>query len=174
MADPARTTVYRLLSQALAEMDAAVTDAGDRALARVLELFRDLPERLGSAARGNDTYPEILAWLRDRAEAVGLRPWLEAVINEESRWADGDRGLLYRLLSVAVLTVRVEAYTADNRPLFRLADLFHNVPSRLNSALRDQRSHAEILSALQEHAARNGSVEWLDQALHDATSVVAR
>jgi len=169
----ARTVVHRLLSEALAEIrDGAANEA--TGVRRMAALFADLPPRLEDVARGDNTYHDVLAWLRGQAATSGLGEWLDTLIQQETRGSGDPGAQLHFLLYWIFITIRYEAHEASDWATFRLADLFHNVPLKLNSVLQGTWTYDEILASLPEHAERNGSAAWLDRALPDATGVVAR
>ena len=169
----ARTVVHRMLSEALVEIGNGAADEA-KGVRRMATLFADLPLRLDNVARGDNTSHDVVEWLRGQAAARGLGEWLDTLIQQETRGSGDPAAQLLYLLYWIFITIRYEAHEASDWTTFRLADLFHNVPLQLNSVLQGKRTYDEILASLQEHAERNGSAAWLDQALRDATGVVAR
>jgi hypothetical protein len=74
-----------------------------------------------------------------------------------------ERRLLYKLMSDALIDIRTVAYEGgDHQGIFGVADLFHNVPLRLE---RQNGSYDEVLRDMRAHADRNGICSWLDNAI---------
>jgi hypothetical protein len=75
------------------------------------------------------------------------------------------RERIYRLLYLALVDMRVEAYEAQNSTLFHLADLFHNIPLQMERVANGEGTYSEILSSLQTRAAEKGCLDWLSKAM---------
>ena len=84
------------------------------------------------------------------------------------------RRLLYKLMYRAFLEIRMVAHEGKgHKGIFRIADLFHNVPSILERAEREGGNYAEIMQKLTAHADRNGSRPWLDHAVKELKDEVS-
>ena len=78
--------------------------------------------------------------------------------------------LTYRLLFQALLEIRDEARRIDNKPIYHLADLFHNVVLQLeNAASRSESTIAydEILAFIEEQARSKGWEKWVDDRIDE-------
>lgn len=80
------------------------------------------------------------------------------------------RESLHRLLYLALIEIRTEAHELGNKKIFHLADLFHNVPLRLENVLREESSYDEVLVWLRERAQEKGCGEWLDDVIEAETN----
>ena len=76
------------------------------------------------------------------------------------------RELLHRLIYRAFIEIREEAYRIQNKKIFHLSDLFHNLSLQLE---RNNESYDEMLNMLQISAQEKGSQSWLDNAIKDET-----
>ena len=72
------------------------------------------------------------------------------------------RHLLFRLLASALIEMREEGYEIQNKRVFALADLFHNVPGQLERMERGETTPEEIIKWLQERARYRGIEGWLE------------
>jgi len=70
--------------------------------------------------------------------------------------------LLLRLLASALIEIREEGYEIQNKRVFALADLFHNVPGKLARVDRGEMTPDEIMKWLQERAQSRGIEGWLE------------
>jgi hypothetical protein len=82
------------------------------------------------------------------------------------------RRLLYRLLYAALLDIRVEGYTVNNKKVFHLADLMHNVPLQLDKVERGESSAEEVMHWLEKHAHEKGIERWLEQAIKEELKIL--
>ncbi|NJL33331.1 MAG: hypothetical protein HC893_05065 [Chloroflexaceae bacterium] len=78
------------------------------------------------------------------------------------------RELLHRLIYRALIEIREEAYRIQNKKLFHISDLIHNLPLQLERGI-ENKSYDEILSTLQVRATEKGSEIWLENAIKDET-----
>lgn len=69
---------------------------------------------------------------------------------------------LYQLLKDALIEMRAKGYASDDKVVFSLADLFHNVPMELYMLERGEITVREIMRDLEERARRRGIEGWLD------------
>lgn len=74
---------------------------------------------------------------------------------------------LYRLLSTALIEIREKGYASNDKVVFSLADLFHNIPANLYRLERDEITVQDIMRELEEHARRRGIEGWLDLRLRE-------
>lgn len=66
---------------------------------------------------------------------------------------------LYKLLYIALLEIRAEANVFDNKKVFEISNLVHNLPLKLLKATED--SYEKILSELTDSAEGNSSLSDL-------------
>jgi hypothetical protein len=76
-----------------------------------------------------------------------------------------DREALFRLLYLALLEMRVQGHESHNKVVFHLADLFHNLPSRLQEVTEGKATYAEVMAFLRESAKEKHCERWMEQAL---------
>jgi hypothetical protein len=68
---------------------------------------------------------------------------------------------LYRLLYLALIDLRYEGHSAENRLVFLLADLFHNLPLQLKRVDRRDIAPEDILQRLRTRAHGTEMEVWL-------------
>jgi hypothetical protein len=71
---------------------------------------------------------------------------------------------LYQLLYYALIEIRDEAHEKKNSKIFLLADLFHNIPSRLSEASQPEDFKA-IFDELEDRATKRGINKWLENTV---------
>jgi len=69
---------------------------------------------------------------------------------------------LYRLLYTALIDLRAEGHNAENRLVFLLADLFHNIPLQLDLVDRGDLAPEDILRWLRSRAHGTPMEDWLN------------
>jgi hypothetical protein len=77
------------------------------------------------------------------------------------------RALLYRLLYHGLIEMRYEAHGGRADSVFRLADLFHNLPLHLEWMERGETTPEEVMSDLQAHAERIRIKQWLAHRIQE-------
>jgi hypothetical protein len=82
----------------------------------------------------------------------------------------GMRALLYRLLYDALIEIRYDAHEGLTKEVFRLADLFHNLPMQLERMQRGETTPEEVMSDLRAHAERIGAKQWLAHRIQEDMS----
>ena len=171
----ARTVIHQLLARAFVDIAAEARVGNHPSWSRLASLFATIPPDLERVASGIGSYDEVLGSLRERAQAYGVVQWIDGSAQDESRWGRTDsRTVVHHLVYRALIELCMEAHEAQEPSIFRLTDLLHNTPVRLELALDGKWTYDEILAGLRERARQNGSADWLDQAPRDATAVVAR
>ena len=68
--------VHRLLFQALVQMRAAGAERGDKVVYHLADLFHRVVLEMERAARGEQSYDEVLRHVEDEARDRGLTGWL--------------------------------------------------------------------------------------------------
>ncbi len=84
--------------------------------------------------------------------------------------------ILHRLLYYAFIEIRYRAHENDDEDngIYKIADLFHNLPNTLLMAVRNDMTYDEILQDLKEIAEMKGVSAWLEQSIADIESSLAR
>jgi hypothetical protein len=77
------------------------------------------------------------------------------------------RTLLYRLLHDALIEIRYVAHEGRTETLFRLAELFHNLPLHLERMERGETTPEEVMSDLQARAERIRIKQWLAHRIQE-------
>jgi hypothetical protein len=80
------------------------------------------------------------------------------------------RALLYRLLYDGLIEIRYYARERRTKEVFRLADLFHNLPLQLERMERGETTPEEVMGDLQAHAERNRTKQWLAHRIQEDTN----
>ena len=73
--------------------------------------------------------------------------------------------MIHRLLHLAMLEIRIASHEAGDKKVFKLADLFHNVPLQLQRVARGDGSPEEVLQWLRTRAREAGCERWLEGAM---------
>ncbi|HEX8729125.1 MAG TPA: hypothetical protein VF739_10900 [Ktedonobacterales bacterium] len=68
---------------------------------------------------------------------------------------------LSRLLYLALIDLRAEGHSAENRLVFLLADLFHNIPLQLDQVYRGDLTPDDVLRWLHTRAHGTPMEAWL-------------
>ncbi len=79
------------------------------------------------------------------------------------------RRMLHRLLAYAFIDLRTEGHDNNNKLVFLLADLFHNVPSQLEMVDQGECTLDDIMQWLNERAKKNGLEGWLEVRTEEAS-----
>jgi hypothetical protein len=77
-----------------------------------------------------------------------------------------NRSLINYLLYHSLIEIREAAY--DNKSytaIFKIADVFHNVPLQLEKAAKGERGYRDILDDIKERAKRNGCLDWVENII---------
>lgn len=75
-----------------------------------------------------------------------------------------DKELLYKLLYQVLIEIREEAHLKENKKIFYLRDLVHNVPLQLRNA-QNESDYERILKKIEERAESRNMESWLKNAL---------
>lgn len=81
------------------------------------------------------------------------------------------RELLYRLMYQALVEMREEGHTIQNKKVFYLADLVHTLPLQLEQKSQDDDSYDDILRMVQVRAEDKGLQQWLDQVISEQSNL---
>ena len=170
--------LYRLLYLALIEIRAEGSTSGNKLLFHMADLYHHVPLQLIQVVQGESTYEDILAALRAQAQQKGVGEWLDTLIEKESRWTSENSTvdsavLIHRLLRLALVDIRVEAYTTGNERVFCVADLCHNIPLQIERIAHGEETYDDVFAWLRNRAAQRGCATWLDQACQNITKLYA-
>jgi hypothetical protein len=77
---------------------------------------------------------------------------------------------VHRLLFNALLEIRSQGHEQQNKLVFHLADLFHNIALEMGNAAQGKTSYEEVLRLLEERAREKGCERWFDQNLERLSS----
>lgn len=81
-----------------------------------------------------------------------------------------DRLIIHNLLYRAFLDIRIAAHEKKSHEgIFKIADIFHNIPLQLEQVHAGNSSYQEILNDLRERTRNKGCESWLDNAIKDIT-----
>lgn len=69
-----------------------------------------------------------------------------------------------KLLYIAFLDIRVASYEHDHHTCFVLADIFHNIPLRINLAEKGEQGYEEIVTYIREKCEARNCLTWLENA----------
>ncbi|AYB29337.1 hypothetical protein [Chryseolinea soli] len=75
-----------------------------------------------------------------------------------------EKELLYKLLYQVLIEIREEAHLKENKKIFYLSDLVHNVPLQLRNA-KNESDYERILKKIEERAENRNMEKWLKNAL---------
>ena len=73
--------------------------------------------------------------------------------------------IIPKLLYFALIEMRDQGRIHKNSVVFHLADLFHNVPAKLQRAAKGEISYDEILEEMMDHAKRGGYDSWITNTI---------
>lgn len=69
--------------------------------------------------------------------------------------------LVHRLLFRALIEIRAQGHEQNNKLVFHLADLFHNVVLDMEAAAESKLSYEEVLRQLEKKAKEKNCERWL-------------
>lgn len=79
-----------------------------------------------------------------------------------------DRTLIYDLMYQAFIDIRHAAHEGRSlKAIFKVANLFHNVPSQVERIERENGDFSEILAELKVRAQLFGCESWLNNAIQN-------
>jgi hypothetical protein len=73
--------------------------------------------------------------------------------------------LVHRLLFRARIEIRAQGHEQNNRLVFHLADLFHNIVLDMEAAAEGRLSYDDVFRQLEEKAREKNCERWLHSAL---------
>ncbi len=77
------------------------------------------------------------------------------------------KSLLHRLLYAALIDIRAEGHDTQNKKVFLLADLVHNLPLQLDRVDRGEQTPEDIMQWLRMRARQTGAEGWLDLRIEE-------
>jgi hypothetical protein len=79
-----------------------------------------------------------------------------------------ERNLIHSLLYHSLVEIRSAAYENKSyTAIFKIADIFHNIPLQLEKASRGERKYQDILDDIAQRAKRNECLEWLEDHIRE-------
>ena len=75
-----------------------------------------------------------------------------------------NKELIYKLIYQVLIEIREEAHSKENKKVFYLSDLVHNIPLRLLK-VNDEADFDKILSDITKNAEARGMGSWLNNTL---------
>ncbi|MEZ6094056.1 MAG: hypothetical protein R3C03_07420 [Pirellulaceae bacterium] len=76
-----------------------------------------------------------------------------------------DSDLLHIALYYALLDIRNQGRERNDKIVFHLANLFHNVVVQMGDAAKGKREYSDVLRNLKETAQRTGCQQWLNNVI---------
>ncbi len=76
-----------------------------------------------------------------------------------------DSDLLHETLYYALLDIRSQGREQNDKVVFHLSNLYHNVILQMRDAAEGNREYSDILATLRQTAERTGCQEWLENVL---------
>ncbi|HEV3260940.1 MAG TPA: hypothetical protein VG013_29075 [Gemmataceae bacterium] len=73
--------------------------------------------------------------------------------------------LVHRLLFRALIEIRAQGHEQNNKLVFHLADLFHNIVLDMEAAAEGKSTYEEVLRQLEEKAREKNCERWLRSAI---------
>ena len=80
------------------------------------------------------------------------------------------REQVFRLIYMAFVEIRVEAYEKQNAEIFHIADLFHTVPLQLERVNKGELSYEEVVSEIRNKAIEKNCVKLYENLLKNASA----
>ena len=78
--------------------------------------------------------------------------------------------LIYRLIYQALLDIREASYEGKgSHGIFKLADLFHNIPLKLAKITNDNEAYDDLVADLRDKARLKGYDSWLENCIRQFT-----
>ena len=79
-----------------------------------------------------------------------------------------DKSLILKLMHLAFLDIRTVAYeNKSHKAIFKIADIFHNIPLQLERVEKENGDYNKILNDIRVRAIRNECEFWLDNAIQN-------
>src|SRR5262245_56860574 len=79
--------------------------------------------------------------------------------------------IVHRLLFRALLEIRHQGHEQNNKLVFHLDDLFHNIVLDMEAAAEGRSTYEEIMGQLEEKAKEKNCERWLYAALKEIESL---
>ena len=77
------------------------------------------------------------------------------------------KSLLHRLLYAALIEIRTEGHDMQNKTVFVLADLVHNIPLQLDRVDCGETTPEDIMQWLRMRAKQTGADGWLNLRIEE-------
>lgn len=84
--------------------------------------------------------------------------------------------ILHHLMYDAFIEIRYRAHEKDDEDngIYKLSDLFHNLPNKLARVIQSDLTYDEVLQDLREIAEWKGASAWLEQSIARIKETLAR
>jgi len=79
------------------------------------------------------------------------------------------REQLFRLMYVAFIEMRADAYEKNNSKIFHIADIFHTLPLQLERVSKGEITYEEALSNIKSKALEKNCEQLLENLLENAS-----
>ncbi len=79
------------------------------------------------------------------------------------------REQLFRLMYIAFVEIRIEAYEKENAKIFHIADIFHTVPLQLERVNKEEITYEEVLSEIRNKSVEKGFDELFENLMKNAS-----
>jgi HD-GYP domain-containing protein (c-di-GMP phosphodiesterase class II) len=79
-----------------------------------------------------------------------------------------EREQIFRLMYMAFVEIRVEAYEKQNAKIFHIADIFHTIPLQLERVNKDEITYEEVLSDIRSKAKEKDLAMFFENFLKNA------
>ncbi len=80
------------------------------------------------------------------------------------------REQLFRLMYIAFVEMRAEAYEKQNAKIFHIADIFHSVPLQIERVNKGEITYEEVLSEIRNKAVEKGCGELFENIMKNASA----
>lgn len=80
------------------------------------------------------------------------------------------QSLLLRLLYGALIDIRYRSHE-ENNAIYRISNLLHNLPTKLDGASKGERTYEDVLEWLYERAEEFEMTDWLKSQIEEAQQV---
>ena len=159
-----RTLLYKLFHQALREIQKEGEKGDDKFIFELAKWLERIPLQLEEVAQRKLTNSEVFLMLINKPIDDHVKRWLEYSLKDIKRWQLPEPKI-YRLLNLAMIDIRDDAYSSGNMKLFCLADMFHNFSLKMYSATSGELAYDDVMKFIRSRAIGTECESWLAQTL---------
>ena len=160
-----------LLYHAFGELHNEAVNSQSTKVMNLIMLINDLPLKIGEAVNKGNGYSDIERDFTSYLSEKNGESWLHSLIRnyqtqitmagtENVDTEKRARDFLFYCMYQAILDIRAESLNIENQAMFKLANLFHNVPLRLSKCQANDCD--EILLWLNDRAKALEINQWLN------------